>query len=162
MANENINGLLDGVRKQTSGFDTKAVTLLSATGIASAAGSIFFGLFKAAARTGFEDFLYKALFIIFIGLALGAAFCFLMCIFPRDKYTSVKYPNYFMDITEMSFVELKNSITSYYEGDELPLAQLMINSRLCRVKYRWLVRGIAILFAYVVDAAILAAVILLA
>lgn len=153
--------ILLGVSSQISSFDNKANILISAIGIVFALSLSFLDVFSE------ESFLqknecfktvYYALFILFIINTIVAIGSYILVIIPRKKIGYKNYANYYNDIAALNINDYKtynNFFYNYTKKDNLLIEQIIINSKICKIKHFFLKLGILVLIPFSVNLLIL-------
>ena len=152
--NEQKHEILSGISNQISSFDNKASILISAIGIVFALSLSFLDVFCD------EDFLLKSqnfktvyyiLFILFIINTIIVIGSYIFVIMPRKKIGNKKYANYYNDIAELDIDDHKDYddlLEDYTKNDKLLTEQIIINSKICKNKHKFLKIGIISLIPF--------------
>lgn len=152
--NEQKHEILSGISNQISSFDNKASILISAIGIVFALSLSFLDVFCD------EDFLLKSqnfiivyyiLFILFIINTIIVIGSYILVIIPRKKIGNKKYANYYNDIAELDINDHKDYddlLEDYTKNDILLTEQIIINSKICKIKHTFLKVGIISLIPF--------------
>lgn len=151
---EEKNDILSGISNQISSFDNKASILISAIGIVFALSLSFLDVFCE------DDFLLKSqnfktvyytLFILFIINTIIVIGSYILVIIPRKKIGNNKYANYYNDIAELDIDDHKDYddlLEDYTKNDILLTEQIIINSKICKTKHKFLKVGIISLIPF--------------
>lgn len=152
--NKEKQEILSGINYQISSFDNKASILISAIGIVFALSLSFLDVFCE------EEFLLKSLifktfyyilFILFIFNTIIVIGSYILVIMPRKKIGNKKYANYYNDIAELDIDDHKDYddlLEDYTENDILLTEQIIINSKICKNKHKFLKIGIISLIPF--------------
>ena len=152
--NEEKHEILSGISNQISSFDNKASILISAIGILFALSLSFLDVFCE------EEFLLKSpifktfyyiLFILFILNTIIVIGSYILVIIPRKKIGNKKYANYYNDIAELDIDDHKDYddlLEDYTKNDILLTEQIIINSKICKNKHKFLKIGIISLIPF--------------
>lgn len=151
---EEKNDILSGISNQISSFDNKASILISAIGIVFALSLSFLDVFCE------EEFLLKSLifktfyyilFILFIFNTIIVIGSYILVIMPRKKIGNKKYANYYNDIAKLDIDDHKDYddlLEDYTKNDILLTEQIIINSKICKIKHTFLKVGIISLIPF--------------
>lgn len=152
--NKEKQEILSGINYQISSFDNKASILISAIGIVFALSLSFLDVFCE------EEFLLKSLifktfyyilFILFIFNTIIVIGSYILVIMPRKKIGNKKYANYYNDIAELDIDDHKDYddlLEDYTKNDILLTEQIIINSKICKNKHKFLKIGIISLIPF--------------
>lgn len=152
--NKEKQEILSGINYQISSFDNKASILISAIGIVFALSLSFLDVFCE------EEFLLKSpifktfyyiLFILFIFNTIIVIGSYILVIIPRKKIGNKKYANYYNDIAELDIDDHKDYddlLENYTKNDKLLTEQIIINSKICKNKHKFLKIGIISLIPF--------------
>ena len=69
---------------------------------------------------------------------------------PRKHNRKEKYPNYYLDIKDLSKQDLKDAIKRYSEDDDMILEQIKINAEICMKKHKCLKLGIIFFIPFII------------
>ena len=141
MNNDNKKEILNGIQNQIASFDNKASILLSVVGIVFALAISFLEIFHADFFIELNcetAFWFYFIFCLLILSTVGSLTLLILAIVPRKHSGDKKYPNYYVDINDLSTDELKTLIKEYEEKDDLILEQIKINSGICCRKHTFL------------------------
>ena len=150
---DNNKEILEGIQSQISFFDNKASILLSVVGIIFALTLSFLDVFHSEFFLGkdatFRNF-YILLFICYILITLTLIIFLILVILPRKHNRNGKYPNYYLDIKDLSKQDLKDAIKRYSEEDDMILEQIKINAEICMKKHKCLKLGIIFFIPFII------------
>lgn len=150
---DNNKEILEGIQSQISFFDNKASILLSVVGIIFALTLSFLDVFHSefflGKDTTFRNF-YILLFICYILITLTLIIFLILVILPRKHNRKEKYPNYYLDIKDLSKQDLKDAIKRYSEDDDMILEQIKINAEICMKKHKCLKLGIIFFIPFII------------
>lgn len=143
--------ILSGINSQISSFDNKASILISAIGIIFAVSLFFLDVFNGE-EFSTKNYSYKVayyiLFLLFTLNTIASIGSYILVIIPRKKLGDNEYANYYSDIAKLNINEYEkyNDLLENYTKDDLLLTeQIIINSKICKFKHRWLKIGIILL-----------------
>ena len=152
--NEEKHEILSGISNQISSFDNKASILISAIGILFALSLSFLDVFceeKFLLKSqNFKTF-YYILFILFIINTIVVIGSYILVIIPRKKIGNKKYANYYNDIAELDIdnhEKYDDLLENYTKNDKLLTEQIIINSKICKNKHKFLKIGIISLIPF--------------
>lgn len=152
--NEEKHEILSEISNQISSFDNKASILISAIGILFALSLSFLDVFceeKFLLKShNFKTF-YYILFILFIINTIVVIGSYILVIIPRKKIGNKKYANYYNDIAELDIDDHEkydDLLENYTKNDKLLTEQIIINSKICKNKHKFLKIGIISLIPF--------------
>ena len=150
---KNNKEILDGIQSQISSFDNKASILLSVVGIIFALTLSFLDVFHSEFFIG-KDITFKAfyilLFICYILITISLIILLILVIFPRKHNGKEKYPNYYLDIKDLSKQDLKDAIKRYSKEEDMILEQIKINAEICMKKHKCLQLGTIFFIPFII------------
>ena len=94
---------------------------------------------------------YYTLFILFIINTIIVIGSYILVIIPRKKIGNNKYANYYNDIAELDIddhEEYDDLLENYTKNDKLLTEQIIINSKICKNKHKFLKIGIISLIPF--------------
>ena len=152
--NEEKHEILSGISNQISSFDNKASILISAIGILFALSLSFLDVFceeKFLLKSPIFKTFYYILFILFIFNTIIVIGSYILVIMPRKKIGNKKYANYYNDIAELDIDDHEkydDLLENYTKNDKLLTEQIIINSKICKNKHKFLKIGIISLIPF--------------
>lgn len=152
--NEEKHEILSGISNQISSFDNKASILISAIGILFALSLSFLDVFceeKFLLKSPIFKTFYYILFILFIFNTIIVIGSYILVIIPRKKIGNKKYANYYNDIAELDIDDHEkydDLLENYTKNDKLLTEQIIINSKICKNKHKFLKIGIISLIPF--------------
>ena len=152
--NEEKHEILSGISNQISSFDNKASILISAIGILFALSLSFLDVFceeKFLLKSPIFKTFYYILFILFIFNTIIVIGSYILVIIPRKKIGNKKYANYYNDIAELNIDDHEKYdylLENYTKNDKLLTEQIIINSKICKNKHKFLKNGIISLIPF--------------
>lgn len=152
--NKEKQEILSGINYQISSFDNKASILISAIGIVFALSLSFLDVFckeEFLSKSLIFKTFYYILFILFIFNTIIVIGSYILVIIPRKKIGNKKYANYYNDIAELDIDDHKDYddlLEDYTKNDILLTEQIIINSKICKIKHTFLKIGIISLIPF--------------
>ena len=152
--NEEKHEIFSGISNQISSFDNKASILISAIGILFALSLSFLDVFceeKFLLKSQNFKIFYYMLFILFIINTIVVIGSYILVIIPRKKIGNKKYANYYNDIAELDIDDHEkydDLLENYTKNDKLLTEQIIINSKICKHKHKFLKIGIISLIPF--------------